>query len=293
LKVEGKVIGVVEVLNKMGGQQFNHYHQAMLVELTKWAAIAIHNARLFDERIQAYQRLDAEQQRRIAAESRGAMAAIILDIAHTMNNSIGAVRVWATRVAEAINSTPHASIETFEKEIRQIRKNAQEALGLLSTMTGPLKEAAIAPTDVHGCINAAVMSCWWPDNIHLTTLYGHNIPLVKANAERLEAVFQNLLSNAIQALTPIGGEILIRSHYTDQNTVEIFIADNGPGIPPMLQGQIFDPGVSGKEGNLGLGLWLVETFINQFNGRIGFTSSAAEGTTFTLVLQPINFGISD
>jgi signal transduction histidine kinase len=291
LKVEGKVIGVVEVLNKLGGQQFNHYHQAMLVELTKWAAIAIHNARLFEERVQAYQHLDAEQQRRIAAETRGAMAAIILDIAHTMNNSIGAVRVWASRVAEAIHTTPQAEIVTFEKEIRQIRKNAQEALGLLSTMTGPLKEAAIAPTDVHGCLNAAVKSCWWPDNIHLTTLYGQNIPAVKANAERLEAVFQNLLSNAIQALTPTGGEIQIRSQYTDQNKVEIIITDNGPGIPPTLQGQIFDPGVSGKDGNLGLGLWLVETFINQFNGRIGFTSSAAEGTTFTIVLQPINFGI--
>src|SRR6185503_20633665 len=98
LKVEGEIIGVVEVLNKMGGRQFNHYHQAMLVELTKWAAIALHNARLFDERVQAYQHLNAEQQRRIAAETRGAMAAIILDMAHTMNNVIGAIRVWATQL---------------------------------------------------------------------------------------------------------------------------------------------------------------------------------------------------
>ena len=48
LKVEGQMIGVIEVLNKTGDQQFNHYHQVLLTDLTQWAAIALHNARLFD-----------------------------------------------------------------------------------------------------------------------------------------------------------------------------------------------------------------------------------------------------
>ena len=72
--------------------------------------------------------------------------------------------------------------------------------------------------------------------------------------------------------------------------VPFFLRQDGGSRIKIFQ-TIFDPGVSGKDGNLGLGLWLVETFINQFNGRIGFTSSAAEGTTFTITLQPINFGI--
>jgi nitrogen-specific signal transduction histidine kinase len=55
-----------------------------------------------------------------------------------------------------------------------------------------------------------------------------------------------------------------------------------------MQERVFNPGVSGKEGGLGLGLWLAETFIHQFEGQITFTSSGAKGTTFVVTLQPMN-----
>ena len=74
---------------------------------------------------------------------------------------------------------------------------------------------------------------------------------------------------------------------TSTGEVEVTISDNGPGIPPELQHAIFNPGVSGNEAGLGIGLWLVETFIHQFDGRIDFTSSETEGTTFIVALQPV------
>ncbi|MCB0193010.1 MAG: GAF domain-containing protein [Anaerolineae bacterium] len=286
LKVEGQMIGVVEVLNKTDGQQFSHLHQSLLIQLTKWAAIALHNARLFDERVRAYQDLDAEQQRRIAAETRGAVAAIILDMAHTMNNVVGAIRVWATTLEYASSRTPHESIIKFDKAIRQIRQNAEEAIKLMSTMTGPLQQATLTAVDVEGCLDAAVQSCWWPENVDLVRNYASDIPLVRANAERLEAVFHNLLSNAIQALADRGGQIQILTLLTEQGRVQIKVTDDGPGIAADLQGQIFNPGVSGKDGGLGIGLWLVETFVHQFDGQIECSSAADKGTTFTVTLQP-------
>jgi GAF domain-containing protein/two-component sensor histidine kinase len=285
LKVEGQVIGVLEVLNKTGGQQFNYYHQVLLTELTKWAAIALHNARLFDERGQAYQRLAAEQQRRVAAETRGAMAAIILDMAHTMNNVIGAIRVWATHLEKTAQTNPQVSLAKFKNELRRMRENTEEAIRLISTMTDPLEEAALAPTDVHDCLAKAIQSCWWPENVHLERDYGRDIPPIRANAKRLEAVFHNLLSNAIQILTRRGGTIRLTTHRAGSGQVEIVVADDGPGIPPELQDRVFNPGVSGKEGGLGLGLWLVETFVYQFDGRIDFTTSPEKGTAFTITLQ--------
>jgi signal transduction histidine kinase len=288
LKVEGQVIGVIEVLNRIGGQQFNFYHQVLLTELTKWAAIALHNARLFDERVQAYQRLTTEQQRRITAETRGAMAAIILDMAHTMNNIIGAIRVWALQLENTARSAPQTSLVKFQGELRRIRSNAEEAIKLISAMTDPLEEPVLAPTDVHQCLANAIQNCWWPDQVRLREDYDQNVPLVRANAKRLEAVFHNLLSNAIQVLTEQGGTIRLSTGRTTVGQVEISVADDGPGIPPELQGHVFNPGVSGKEGGLGLGLWLVETSVHQFEGEIEFTTSATEGTTFVVTLQPMN-----
>lgn len=288
LKVEGQVIGVIEVLNKTGGQQFNHYHQVLLTELTKWAAIALHNARLFDERGQAYQRLAAEQQRRVAAETRGAMAAIILDMAHTMNNVIGAIRVWAMQMEWTAQTHPQAALGKYKDDLHRIRQNAEEAIRLISTMTDPLKEATLAPTDVHDCLDKATQSCWWPENVQLSRMYGPDVPLARANAKRLEAVFHNLLSNAIQILAHRGGTIDVSTCCNAAGEAEIVIADDGPGIPFELQDRVFNPGVSGKEGGLGLGLWLVETFIHQFDGTISFTTSPQTGTAFTITLQPMS-----
>ena len=111
--------------------------------------------------------------------------------------------------------------------------------------------------------------------------------MVKANAKRLETVFHNLLSNAIQALTLPGGEIWLQTRLTAAHKIEVTISDNGPGIPADLQHYVFNPGVSGTEDGLGIGLWLVETFIHQFDGRIDFTSCEREGTTFVVTLQPL------
>jgi GAF domain-containing protein/two-component sensor histidine kinase len=288
LKVEGQVIGVIEVLNKTGDQQFNFYHQVLLTELTRWAAIALHNARLFDERGQAYQRLAAEQQRRVAAETRGAMAAVILDMAHTMNNVIGAIRVWAAQLERTTLASPQAPLLNFKDDLGRIRQNAEEALRLISNITDPLEEAAVAPTEVHQCLANAIQSCWWPDNVRLSQDYGADVPLVRANAKRLEAVFHNLLSNAVQVLTERGGAIHLSTRRTSTGQAEITVADDGPGIPANMQERVFNPGVSGKEGGLGLGLWLAETFIHQFEGQITFTSSGAKGTTFVVALQPMN-----
>lgn len=287
LKVDDQVIGVVEVLNQTSKQQFNHYHQILLTELTRWAAIAIRNARLFDERLQAYQRLANEQQRRIAAETRGAMASVILDMAHTMNNVVGAIRVWASTLEDMAQRQPDRPLGDYQKEMGQIRQNAEEAIQLISNMTDPLKQAAIEPTDIHRCLADAIKSCWWPDNVKLTKNYGEAVPLVKANPKRLEAAFHNLLSNAIQALTEQGGQINVTTRRTPDDRAEIKFADNGPGIPEDLRESIFNPGVSGKTEGLGIGLWLVETFIEQFKGQITFASSPESETTFTVTLQPI------
>ncbi len=288
LKVEGRVMGVVEVLNKTGNQQFNRYHQDLLEELTKWAAIAIHNARLFDERVQAYRSLSTEQQRRVAAETRAAMAAVILDMAHTMNNVVGAIRVWASTIEFSAQNNPQSPLGRFRKEVGRIRENAEEAIKLISTMTDPLKQATLAPTDVRACLEAAIKSCWWPDHIKLDKNFDDRIPRVRANAKRLEAVFHNLISNAVQAMAASdSGCITLATRALPDGWVEITLTDNGPGIPSELQESLFNPGVSGKTEGLGIGLWLVETFIHQFEGHIDFSSDPDQGTTFVINLQPL------
>jgi signal transduction histidine kinase len=282
LRVEARVIGVVQVLNKTNDEPFTVHHQQLLMDLTQWAAIALQNARLFDERVRAYQHLEAEQERRIAAETRGAMATVVLDMAHTMNNIIGAIRAWAL----TLEQTPTPPPDLSRQLVGSIRQNAEEAIDLIRTLRGPLEQPAIEPTSVPACLGRALQSCWCPDAIQVTITHSPDMPLVSANAPRLEAVFQNLLANAIQALADKPGTIEVYTSRTEAGWAAISIHDTGPGIAPELQERLFTPGVSNKQGRLGIGLWLVDTFIQQFGGHIRWTSAAGEGTTFTITLPP-------
>jgi signal transduction histidine kinase len=282
LRVEGRVIGVVQVLNKTNDEPFTAHHQQLLMDLTQWAAIALQNARLFDERVRAYQHLEDEQERRIAAETRGAMATVVLDMAHTMNNIIGAIRAWAL----TLEQTPNAPPDLSRQLVGAIRQNAEEAIDMIRTMRGPLEQPAIEPTSVPICLEQALRSCWCPDAIRITITHSPDVPLVSANAHRLETVFHNLLANAIQALADEPGTIEIHTSRTEDGWAAISIRDTGPGIAPELQERLFTPGVSSKHGRLGIGLWLVDTFIRQFGGHIHWTSTAGESTTFRISLPP-------
>ncbi|MDM8526602.1 GAF domain-containing protein [Anaerolineales bacterium HSG24] len=284
LIMEERVIGVLQAMNKKNVRPFTSADQSLLLKLTRWAAIALHNAQLYDERVKAYQRLDTEQKRRVAAETRGAMATIILDMAHTMNNVVGAIRVWASKLEFISATSPKTPLKQHRKELTQIRQNAEEAIKLISSITGPLDMVLIGPTDLQDCLSKAIQSSWWPDNVEQQTRFLAKLPLVKANAKRLETVFHNLISNATQVLTYTGGIVTIETNCTTDESVQISITDDGPGIPEDLQTIMFNPGVSGKDGGLGLGLWLVETFVQQFDGRIDYRSSS-QGTTVTVTLQ--------
>ncbi|MDE2343721.1 MAG: PAS domain-containing sensor histidine kinase, partial [Betaproteobacteria bacterium] len=65
--------------------------------------------------------------------------------------------------------------------------------------------------------------------------------------------------------------------------LQIRIVDNGPGIPEELQGRIFQPLVSGREGGTGLGLMLAQNLISQHHGMVEFESEPGQ-TCFSLIL---------
>lgn len=109
---------------------------------------------------------------------------------------------------------------------------------------------------------------------------------VMADAERLRRVFDNLLSNAIQA-EPRGGKVLVTSSLEggDENRVRIDIIDHGPGVPSELRDHIFEPFVSyGKAGGTGLGLAIVQGVINAHHGSVGCEESPEKGSCFFVIL---------
>lgn len=108
--------------------------------------------------------------------------------------------------------------------------------------------------------------------------------IIKGSENRLRQVFVNIISNAIEAV-PENGRIQVFVEYSELYA-EVNIKDNGYGIPPDIQENIFDPFFSTKltRGNAGLGLSICQHIIEAHKGLITFESRPGDYTVFKIRL---------
>ena len=98
-------------------------------------------------------------------------------------------------------------------------------------------------------------------------------------------VRNNVIANAIQAVTPPDGHVQVTCQKTEQ-TVDIAVTDNGTGISPEVLEHIFEPYYTTKEEGKGTGLGLSISYglIREMNGTIHVTTELNLGTKFTITL---------
>jgi len=127
---------------------------------------------------------------------------------------------------------------------------------------------------------------------HAFTLdFTDELPLVHVDAVRLRQVLTNLLSNAVK-YSPQGGVISVGSR-TDRAFITVWVTDQGIGIPPEVQPQLFSKffRVNNQDtrsiGGTGLGLALVKEIIEAHNGQVWVKSVLGQGSTFFFSLPSV------
>lgn len=112
--------------------------------------------------------------------------------------------------------------------------------------------------------------------------------ILNGDAEKIRAVFQNLIENAIK-YTLLDGEIQITSKHVN-NEVLLTVADNGIGIPVEQQPTVFTKFFRAKNAlkvdtsGSGLGLFIVRQIVERHGGKIWFESAVGKGSTFFILL---------
>ncbi len=113
-----------------------------------------------------------------------------------------------------------------------------------------------------------------------------SIPEITGNGNQFQQVLLNLMINAQQAFDGKPGEVTIGTRVPDPDHVEIFVRDNGPGIPEDVQKKVFEPFFTTKPAGKGTGLGLSVTYgiIKDNGGEIEVKSNFGEGATFIITL---------
>lgn len=240
--------------------------------------------RLADQFNRMVARLD-ESFRSLAAE-RDLARRFAADAAHELKTPLTALRAYF----ELAHSSPDRTGQVMEPMGRQIDRLERIMAGLLQLAR--LSEGSgieLTTGDAGEAVSSLV-----PGFRAMAEEYGHT--LIAQQADRplparldphlLEVALTNLVENACK-FTPAGGEIRLSLAATEAS-LQIAVADNGPGIPPEELPHLFERfhrGINTQEiPGSGLGLSIVEEAARRLGGSISVKSEAGQGACFTLRL---------
>jgi signal transduction histidine kinase len=122
-------------------------------------------------------------------------------------------------------------------------------------------------------------------NVGLRLLEAESGVRVRMDADRMQQVLANLLSNAAK-FSPRGGTVEVRVKRRDEAGVQVAVTDHGKGIPLELQDRVFekffqaDASSTRQKGGTGLGLSISRAIVERHGGQMGFVTAPGEGTTF-------------
>ena len=121
---------------------------------------------------------------------------------------------------------------------------------------------------------------------HIEIIIKNRLPIITADATRIQQLFQNLITNAVKHIDKPKGEIII-DHTQDESHYTFSIQDNGVGIPSEYHEKIFKMfnSLSTTEKSTGIGLSIVKKVIELYEGEIWLESEVNVGTTFFFTLK--------
>jgi signal transduction histidine kinase len=212
----------------------------------------------------------------------------VADASHQLRSPLTSIQGFAQAMLDGTASdeeTRLKAVRIINDESRRMIRQVNELLELSRMQSGQVKMNS-EPVDMRELLSHCqeIMSLRLEEKKIRLKNEMDPVPTVQGDADRLEDVFSNLLDNAIKN-TPVMGEIQLTLK-SQNNQVEISIADSGPGIPPEQIPHIFErfQQTEGLRSGFGLGLAIAREIIISHGGSIEVTSNPGEGARFKVNL---------
>lgn len=214
-------------------------------------------------------------------------------ISHELRNPLNAIMGWAhmMRLGKLNTANTERAVETIYRNAKSQSQLVADLLDVSRIISGKLR-LDVRTVDLISIANAALDSirpAADAKGIRLQTLLDPAAGPISGDADRLQQIVWNLLTNAVK-FTPQGGRIQVKVQRVDSH-VEIVVTDSGVGISKEFLPYVFDrfrqadASTTRKHGGLGLGLSIVRQLVDLHGGSVNVHSEGeGKGASFTITL---------
>lgn len=261
-----RVIGALKVINKRGDVTYSQQDKALLQALASQAAVAIENARLFQQ------------------------TDLISEFMHEFKTPLMALTAASELLSrEIVDENQKELINMIQRETVRLSKMAQDFLDLARLESGRAR-IKFEPVDLSELVRDVVGLQDPQAAAYGITIYfrvSDTIPIISGDYDRLKQVLLNLTNNAIKYNVEQGRvSIEVKDH---DGEVMIAVADTGPGISEEYLDHLFErfyriPDKEGFTGGTGLGLSISARILKEHGGRIEVESELGRGSIFRCYL---------
>ena len=210
--------------------------------------------------------------------SEAARRNMLADVAHELRNPLGVIQSHLEAMLDGVFPTSAEQIASLHDETMLLTRLVDDLREIALADAGQLSIHR-APTDL-GALVARTTEAFQAQaaegQIALQCETGATLPSVNVDAQRIEQVLRNLISNALR-YTPAGGTVSVKMS-RDANAARVAVGDTGPGIPSEAQAHVFERFWRGDKsraralGGAGLGLAIAQQWIEAHGGQIGVKS---------------------
>lgn len=229
--------------------------------------------------------IQRERQQRELQQRNAELALLNQVVRHDIRNDVAVILGWGNSMKDHVDETGTVYLDrvlSAGEHITSITETVGDFLDVLENNSDP----ELDPINLESVLTNEIEKARSAhENATISVVGDLHSELQVAATELVSSVFRNLLNNAVVHNDKETPEIEVHIEEGD-GTVSIRIADNGSGIPDSQKDEIFGRGEMGLESSgSGIGLYLVDTLVEMYDGEIVVEDNDPEGSVFTVELR--------
>jgi two-component system phosphate regulon sensor histidine kinase PhoR len=216
----------------------------------------------------------------------------VANVSHELRTPLSLIKGYAETLLDGAKDKPEVAtrfLQTIDRNAERLKLLIEDLLTISALESGSI-QLELQSVDLPALIEKVFADFRTRAHARRVRLLNQTSDLkVNADPRRLEQVLSNLIDNAIKYGRP-EGQVTLGARSLAGQQVEVFVRDDGPGIPPDALDRIFeryyrvDKARSRDQGGTGLGLSIVKHIVQSHGGRIWAESSPGNGATFFFTL---------